>query len=197
MKNDLKRLLSQVKDFEQPRITLEQYITPPSLAADLIFTAYMQKDIENKKVLDLGTGTGILAIGASKLEAEVTAVEKDQSALNTAKENAENLKAEISFVKRDVEEYSGDFETVVMNPPFSVHSDIGLSYWEKAIELSEKVYGISPRGARDSIKSLVQSSNHRIVGVQEYSIGLPPSYGFHTEQSRETPVDLIITEEKK
>ena len=193
MKNDLKQALSKVCDFEDPKISLEQYITPPALAADLIFTAYMQGDIEGKKVADLGTGTGILGIGAGLMNAKVLAVEKDESALKLAEENAEKLDVEIESVESNVEDFEESVDTVVMNPPFSVHSDIGLSFWEKAVEVSDAVYGISPRGARDSIKSLVRSSNHKLEGVQEYSIGLPPSYGFHTEESRETPVDLIIT----
>ena len=196
MKNDLKKALSKVSDFEDPKISLEQYITPPALAADLIFTAYMQGDVEGKKVADLGTGTGILGIGAGLLDAEVLAVEKDVSALKLAEENAEKLDVEIGFVESNVEGFEKSVDTVVMNPPFSVHSDIGLSFWEKAVDVSDAVYGISPRGARDSIKSLVRSSNHKLEGVQEYSIGLPPSYGFHTEESRETPVDLIITRRK-
>ncbi|QGA80207.1 METTL5 family protein [Candidatus Nanohalobium constans] len=193
MKNDLKQALSKVRDFEDPKISLEQYITPPALAADLVFTAYMQGDIESKKVADLGTGTGILGIGAELIDGEVVAVEKDDSALELAKENAEDLGANIDFLQSDVEEFGKSVDTVVMNPPFSVHSDTGLDFWEKALEVGDAVYGISPRGARDSIKSLVRSSNHKLEGVQEYEIGLPPSYGFHTEESRETPVDLIIT----
>lgn len=156
----------------------------------------MQGDIENKKVADIGTGTGILAIGAAQLEAQVTAVEKDKKALKSAKENAEKLNADVNFVEDDVEDFTGDFDTVVMNPPFSVHSEIGLTFWEKALEISDTVYGISPRGARDDIKNLVRKSKHKLEGVQEYNIGLPPSYGFHTEQNRETPVDLIITKKR-
>jgi putative methylase len=196
MKSELRRILSQVSDFEDPRIKLEQYITPPALAADLIHTAYMQGDIEGKKVVDLGAGTGILAIGAAKAGGKIVGVEKDEDALEAAQENAENADAEISFVEEDVEDFDGDFDTVVMNPPFSVHSDIGLSFWEKAVELSDAVYGISPRGARDSIKSLVRISDHRLGGVQEYDIVLPASYGFHTQEGRETPVDLIITRKR-
>ena len=89
MKNELRRILSQIKDFEDPKIKLEQYITPPALAADLIYTAYMQQDIIGKKVVDLGGGTGILAIGAAKIGGEVTAVEKDADAVKLARENAE------------------------------------------------------------------------------------------------------------
>ncbi|MFB6100580.1 MAG: METTL5 family protein [Candidatus Nanohalobium sp.] len=193
MKNQLRQVLSKVSDFEDPRIKLEQYITPPALAADLIYTAYMQDDIEEKKVVDLGTGTGILAIGAAKVGGEVTAVEKDSEALEIAKKNAEEAGAEVNFVEKDVGDFNGSTDTAVMNPPFSIHSDTGLSFWEKAIEVSDAVYGISPRDARDSIKSLVRSSNHKLEGVQEYEIVLPASYGFHTEEGRETPVDLIIT----
>jgi putative methylase len=196
MKNELRQILSEVRDFEDPRIKLEQYITPPALAADLIYTAYMQGDIEEKEVVDLGTGTGILAIGAAKVGGEVTAAEKDEDALELAGENAEEADAEIDFVRKDVENFSEEADTVVMNPPFSVHSDTGLSFWEAALETADAVYGISPRGARDSIKSLVRSSNHKLEGVQEYDIVLPASYGFHTEEGRETPVDLIITRRK-
>lgn len=196
MKNELRRILSQVSDFDDPKIKLEQYITPPALAADLIYTAYMQGDIEERKVLDLGTGTGILAIGASKLQANVVAIEKDSDALEVARENVDETGADVDFIEGDIEKVSESFDTVVMNPPFSVHSDVGLKFWEKAFEVGDAVYGISPRGARDSIKSLVRSSNHKLEGVQEYDIVLPASYGFHTEEGRETPVDLIITRRK-
>jgi putative methylase len=196
MKNELRRILSKVNDFEDPRIDLEQYITPPSLAADIVYTAYMQGDIEGKKVVDLGCGTGILSIGAAKIGGRVVGVEKDETALEIAEENAEKVDADVKFVEDDVSSFSGEFDTVVMNPPFSVHSEVGLEFWEKAVELSGVVYGVSPRGARDSIKSLVRSSNHKLEGVQEYSIVLPASYGFHTEEGRETPVDLIITRRK-
>jgi putative methylase len=197
MKNQLRQILSQVSDFKDPKIKLEQYITPPALAADLIYTAYMQQDIEGKEVVDLGTGTGILAIGAAKIGGKVIAVEKEADAIEAARENAEETEAEIDFIEDDVENFSNKTDTVVMNPPFSVHSDIGISFWGKAVEIGDAVYGISPRGARDDIKKLVRNSNHKLEGLQEYNIVLPASYGFHTEEGRETPVDLIITRRKQ
>lgn len=194
-KAHLARKLSQVEDFDSPRVSLEQYLTPPSLAADLIFTAYMQQDIEGKEVLDLGTGTGILGIGAALMGGNVTAVEKDSDALEIARENAEELDAEINFVESDVADFNEEADTVVMNPPFSVHSDIGMKFVEKAANLADSVYMIANRGSREAIKDFVRNSSHDIKAVQEYTIGLPPTFGFHTEESRETPVDLIITKE--
>ena len=197
MKSELKRKLSQVKDFENPRISLEQYVTPPALAADLIFTAYMNQDLEGE-VLDLGTGTGIFAIGVALLGGKVTAVEKDPDALEIAKENAEELgvSENIDFVEKDVREVKGEYQAVLMNPPFSQHSDEGLEFWAKATALGEKVYSVSPSTGREGIKSFIASSNHRVVELEEFKIDLPATYGFHTQESRETSVDLIITEVK-
>ena len=195
MKSELTRELSKVKDFENPRISLEQYITPSWLAADLLHTAKMQGDLDGK-IIDLGTGTGMFAIGAALLGAEVTAVEKDPDALEIAEENAEKLgvKEEINFVEKDVGETNGGYDAVFMNPPFSQHSEEGLKFWEKASEIADKVYSVSPSTGREGIKSFIASSSHRVVELEEFEIELPATYGFHTQESRKTSVDLIITE---
>ena len=198
-KSELAIKLSKVSDFEEPRISLEQYITPPQLAADILHTAYMQGDIEGKKVVDLGAGTGIFAIGAALLGAEeVVAVEVDEDALEIARENAEELgvREEIEFMDSQVQEFNGEFDTALMNPPFSVHSDIGIKFIEKAIELSDTVYSVSHPGARKSIKEFVANSSHVLEALEEYTVSLPPTYGFHTEEGRETEIDVLITRKR-
>jgi putative methylase len=198
-KSQLAIKLSKVEEFQQPKISLEQYITPPQLAADILHTAWMQSDIEGKKVVDLGTGTGIFAIGAALLGAEeVVAVEKDEDALEIAKENAESLgvESEIRFVRSDIEDFEEKTDTVIMNPPFSVHSDIDIGFIQKAVKLGENVYSVSHPGARKSIKDFVANSDHVIEALEEYEISLPPTYGFHTEENRETKIDVLITRER-
>jgi len=195
-KSQLAIKLSKVSDFEDPRISLEQYLTPPQLAADILHTAWMQGNIEGKKVVDLGTGTGIFAIGAALLGAEeVVALDKDEDAIEIAKENAENLgvKEQIRFVRSDIENFEENCDTVTMNPPFSVHSDIDISFIQKAVELSGAVYSVGHPGARKAIKDFVENSSHVIEALEEYEISLPPTYGFHTEESRETDIDVLIT----
>lgn len=198
MKGRLRRKLSQVEDFKDPKISMEQYVTPPHLAADLVFTAYMQDDLDGT-VIDLGTGTGILAIGVALLGGEVTAVEKDADAIQTAKDNAEALgvRENIEFVQSDVRDFSEASDVVLMNPPFSQHTDEGLEFWKVATSISQKVYSISPASGREGIKSFIESSNHRVIEQLEYRIDLPATYGFHTKESRETLIDLMITEDKK
>ena len=195
-KSHLTQKISEIQGFDSPRVELEQYQTPPQLAADIAYTCYMQG---YEKVIDLGTGTGIIAIGAALLGLDVKAVEVDGKALEKARENAEAYGVEIDFIERDVADYSceEDFDAVLMNPPFNVQSDEGLTFWRKALEIGNSVYGLAGKGFRPRLKRLCNEFNHRITGCEAYNIGLPASYDFHTESSRETPVDLYITEEKK
>lgn len=196
-KNHLARKLSEVEDFEDPKIKMEQYLTPAHLAADLIYTAYMQGDIENQKVVDLGAGTGMLSIGAALVGGDVTAVEKDKDSIPLLKSNAENLDVEIDILNEDMSTVDSGFDTVLMNPPFSVHSDLGMKFWEKAVSIGSKVYGISPRGKRSVIKDFVENSGFRVVATEGYTVSLPPTFGFHTEASQEIEVDIIIAEQKE
>ena len=59
----LEILLQQIPKTPTPIPHLEQYMTPATIAADVIFTAYNWGDIQDKFVVDLGCGTGIFAIG--------------------------------------------------------------------------------------------------------------------------------------
>jgi putative methylase len=61
----LETQLAVVAGFENPRIDLEQYPTPPGLAAHVVHVADLNGDIDGKTVVDLGTGTGMLALGAA------------------------------------------------------------------------------------------------------------------------------------
>ncbi len=77
------------------------------------------------KILDIGTGTGCIALSLAKeLEgAEVTAVDISTEALSLARENAEMLKArDVRFVECDIlRECTGikdSYNVIVSNPPY-------------------------------------------------------------------------------
>ncbi len=67
---NLEMALQRLSGYSCPRAALEQYQTPAPLAARLLFHALMKGDIKGKKICDLGSGTGVLAIGASLLGAD-------------------------------------------------------------------------------------------------------------------------------
>ena len=81
------------------------------------------------RILDIGTGSGAIAIALTKLvkEAKVVAIDISSEALAIAKKNAERLGSEVEFVEADaLGDLSrlGEFDIIVSNPPYIPQSDI-------------------------------------------------------------------------
>lgn len=69
----LEEYLEAVDGFETPKIQLEQYATPDHIASCILYSIQSTfDDIENKIVADLGSGCGVLSIGAQLLDAAYT-----------------------------------------------------------------------------------------------------------------------------
>jgi release factor glutamine methyltransferase len=81
------------------------------------------------RILDIGTGSGAIAVSLAKLvkESRVVAVDISREALTIARRNAERLGAEVEFVEADaLGDLSrlGEFDIIVSNPPYIPQSDI-------------------------------------------------------------------------
>ena len=74
-KKQLEMILERLEGFSRPSFQREQYATPATVAAEMLFLAAMHEDLGT--VCDLGCGTGILAIGAALLGARAVGVEID------------------------------------------------------------------------------------------------------------------------
>jgi|AGTN01.1.fsa_nt_gi Predicted RNA methylase len=113
-KRKLEMLLEQVKGFERPDVSREQYATPATVAAELLYFAFMNKDLDGS-VIDLGCGTGMLAIGTSLLQQDAGVIQKiigidsDISALVTARDNARSLGASVEWICCDIRDACGHF----------------------------------------------------------------------------------------
>lgn len=123
-KVDLERALEAVPRHPSPDADLEQYRTPAGIAAELLLAAQADGAIPEKRVLDLGCGTGTFTVGAARLGARLaTGVEVDSAALALAHESAAaaGVANRCWFVAADLAAWHpepGAFDTVVMNPPF-------------------------------------------------------------------------------
>lgn len=76
---------------------------------------------ENLNILDIGTGSGCIAISIKKLfpNANVTAIDISKDALELAKENAKLNEVDINFIESDfLDSIEGKFDIIVSNPPY-------------------------------------------------------------------------------
>lgn len=87
-------------------------------------TLYYIKEIfpnKNLKVIDLGTGSGCIGLTLKKKipSLEVTLLDISEKALEVAKENASNLKAEVVLLQNDMlENLTGKYDIIISNPPY-------------------------------------------------------------------------------
>lgn len=81
-----------------------------------------------KRILDIGTGSGCIAISLKLRlgDAYVEAWDISEDALRTAQDNADALKAEVVFRKRDAlkaENSTAPWDLIVSNPPYICNSE--------------------------------------------------------------------------
>ena len=134
--------LSKLEKFEKVKSNLEQYSTDSETVASILWNAFMQGNIENKVVADLGCGNGVFGIGALMLGAKVVYfVDIDKKVLDVA---IRNCKFEnVHFRNIDILEFNEKVDTVVMNPPFGVQEDhADKNFLEKSMEVSDIIYSI-------------------------------------------------------
>ena len=189
--------LQGLAPFPSPRPALEQYATPAPLAARLLFFAAGHGEIEDRTVLDLGSGTGVLACGAALLGASrVTGVEADRGAIAVAEANADRLGVAIEWVEGDVGDLpepvrSRVFDTVVMNPPFGAqarHAD--RPFVDAALAHGRTVYSLFNAGTLPFLERYI-AGRGEILETVAARLVLPRSMDHHRKATVEIPVECV------
>ncbi|ABL77926.1 METTL5 family protein [Thermofilum pendens] len=188
----LEILLNRIPRHPSPKIELEQYATPSTLAATLLWIAQEHfQDISGKKVLDLGCGTGRLGIGAALLGGIVVMLDLDFSAVSEAKSAAIRLGVyeRVDLLVADVRliplREGILFDTVVENPPFGVHArGSDITFLSRAVMLAGTVYSIHKSSSVDFVKSYLEKmcGDIRVQVLFEERMCLPPEYPFHRKR---------------
>jgi putative methylase len=181
-KRYLEIMLQGIAPYSNPKLSLEQYTTPADLAAELLFRAcYVYGDIAGKSVIDLGTGTGRLAIGASVLGAKyVLGIDIDLESLQAALSNSRRLGMNPDWALSDISCIRGEFDTVIMNPPFGTkreHSD--MKFLQVALRLGKVVYSIHKSATHSFVSRWLRDHGAKFEMVMVAEMALSHQFPFH------------------
>jgi putative methylase len=185
----LEILLEQVQVFESPSAELEQYSTPAPVAARLLNIASLHGDVSGRRVVDLGCGTGILAIGAALLGGVATGVDSDERALVIARRNAKALNVDVAWRASSIESFEGSYDTVVMNPPFGAQkrrSD--RPFLLKAVSLGNVVYLLHNSAVNGFVRRFLKL--HSFTDAIPVALPIAHTFKFHKDEVRY--VDAVI-----
>lgn len=199
-KRALAERLYGLAGFESPRIDLEQYPTPPDLAAHLLHLADLQGDLRDRTVVDLGTGTGILALAAAcRAPARVLGIERDPSALAVARDNERTVDP-----PRQVDWLLGDATrpplcpdeptTVLTNPPFGARSGnegADRAFLESAAALGTVSYSIHNAGSQSFVESFAADNGGQVTHAFRAEFEVDRLYDHHERETAEIAVDVF------
>jgi putative methylase len=202
-----------------PKAHLEQYTIPPEVAAEILYTAtYIYNDIADKTVIDLGCGTGRLAIASALLGAkEVVGVDIDKTAIKQAIRNAEKLglNTRIDWITADIDAIRGNFDTVLQNPPFGVQRRrADRKFLERALQIGKRIYSLhkgvetfgAEKGHQPTLKSVasspflkgfIESNDGEIEAVYALLMGIPRIFEFHRKRRHQFPVNFYVIGRKE
>jgi putative methylase len=191
-KKDLEIALAKVPVFRDPKAALEQYPTPASIAADMLFNAYSNGDVEGMKVMDLGCGTGVLSLGAWMLGAGmVVGYDVDPDALETARECARSFGSDAVFIESDVNGVAEKADTVVMNPPFGCQTRrADRDFLDKAMDSADCIYSVHKAETLEFVTERAEDRGRRVVYNKIYKYEIPHTFSFHKSVKR--TVDVVV-----
>jgi predicted RNA methylase len=186
-----------MKPHPNPRIRLEQYTIPATIAADILFlAAFVYRDIAGKTVVDLGSGTGRLAIGAASLGArQITAIDIDPIAVEVSRENAKTAIVDVDWIVGDLDAIHGRFDTVIMNPPFGTKQrHLDKVFLRKAIQIGRVAYSIHKSATREYILGYLNRCGCKVSAIHEYKLDIPRMFEHHRKRKHLVKVDCYRVE---
>jgi putative methylase len=221
-KLELELLLSQIAPHPSPKPSLEQYTIPTDVAATMLhIAAYNYGDIVGRTILDLGCGTGRLAIGAAFLGAkQVVGIDIDGDAVKVALKNSAktSFNERVQWIAGDIDAIHGNFDTVLQNPPFGVQRRrADRKFLEKALESGKVVYSLHKgldgdealvkklKASRANVVSaapspflenFIEGHGGKIRAVYAMVMTVPHMFSFHTKKRREFAVNLFVIERR-
>ncbi len=194
---DLSRELSKLQSFENPQFKLEQYETPPHIAADWIWEMASRGEVAGKTILDAGCGPGFLGLGLLLMGArKIYFLDKEESIMKICMENYNALKeeyeiGEAEFILHDISIFDEQVDIVVQNPPFGtkeVHAD--KVFLEVAFKSAPIIYSMHKYSTKKFVEAISKDHNFKITDTWRYDFPIKAKYEFHKKPVKDIDVGL-------
>jgi len=200
-KRQLEIALQNIPPHQSPKVDLEQYSTPSVIAADVLWNAHQIGDLEGMKVVDLGCGTGIFAIGSVLMGArESVGVDVDGDAVSIAEAQAlkRGIEDQAKFVTSDIRDFKESADTVIQNPPFGAQKasrrEADRFFMVKALEIAPIVYSFHMQETEEFVVNFFKKEGGTISHVFHYTFPIPRTYDFHRKDKVDVRVVLLRVE---
>jgi len=191
----MEMIFSSLSPHPRPKLKFETYTLDSKSASHVLSIAgHTYDDVTEKRVIDLGCGTGILAIGAALMGAKyIVGVDIDRDGIRVAKQNASKLGLDVNYVTGDIEAIHNSFNTTLMNPPFGSWSrGADVKFLKKALDISTITYSLHKRTPtnRRFLENKISSFGKRVDRIFELDLSLPRTFTFHKKEKYLVEVDL-------
>ena len=208
-RRELAVFLSKLKGFSKPSVQLEQYPSDSEVAAKLLWQMMLNEEIEDKEIVDLGAGTGILGIGCLLLGAKkVYFIDIDSKMKFEIEQNLQilcnnweiDVKDKWEFICKNVQELTQndlngmqtpDELITVLNPPFGTRKKhVDKMFLEKALSLSDSVYTMHKTSTKDFIDAFSRDNNLTISWAEDTSFPIKQTMDLHKKRIQRIEVTL-------
>ena len=172
--------------FQFKQFKIEQDKTAMKVCTDSCIFGALIKPQQFKKIVDIGTGTGLLALMiAQRTEASIDAVEIDEEAAKQALENVQNspwpekIKVHVQSIQDFAISSDGKYDLIISNPPF----------YNNYLKSEDEKINTAHHSTSLSMEDLLESVAKLLLPGGLFMVLLPP---FEAELLREEAIDYNL-----
>lgn len=159
------RVLVPRPETEELVYQMQQYLTENFFKESSSFPDIADEEQKSLAILDLGTGSGAIAIALAALfpNVKLTAVDRSAEALTVAEKNSieNNVRERISFVQSNwFSNIKGTFDVIISNPPYVSE--------EEYRSLQPEVRCFEPKGALTASEAGLADLKHILLKAPAY-----------------------------
>ena len=157
--------------FSFKQFTIHQDRCAMKVGTDGVLLGVLAPTIDSGRILDIGTGTGLVGIMLSQRcpQAMVTGVELDANAAKQAEENATSTGWKIKIINKSIQDFSFQceekFDLIVSNPPYFINS----------LKAPEKNRNTARHTDELSFEELIESAEKLLSEEGKFSVIIPYS----------------------